>query len=533
MTPKKSTLAYSYTRFSTPEQAQGDSLRRQIEMRDRYIAQHGLKLDDSLHFHDAGKSAFRGSNAKGGALALFLRAVEDGDVPAGSVLLIETADRLSRMPMRKALRILESIIESDIDVVFLDEGKRYDRAALDGMDLLLFLLKAFRGHEESATKSRRLKAAWAGKREKAAAGKIQLMTRHVPAWLTADDGKPMLIPERAEIVKRVFSEFVAGRGQGSIATGLNADKVPCWGYFGRKAAPHWRRSYINKILRNPAAAGVFVPRVEVHDEKAGTTRAVEQDPIKGYYPAAIDMATWGRARALLKSTGRTAGPVKNMLAGLAKCPNCERAMERIMKGTGAKAGVPKLICSAAKHGVGAGLGCTATTVKLPEIEQVLIGRKFNPPHPDAELEEELRHAEGARENVQHAIQNLVDAIAERPSAALSQRLAKLEVELEECNRVVVDLHAKGAETDSRAIKRRAENLVAALSRAPVDVPAVNVAMRECFSKVVVDWKEGTLRMHWRHGGETVVRYIYVDTDGPTSPTESEQRNRRVGARKAA
>ena len=42
------TFAYSYIRFITPEQAKGDSLRRQIELREKYLAGKNLVLDETL-----------------------------------------------------------------------------------------------------------------------------------------------------------------------------------------------------------------------------------------------------------------------------------------------------------------------------------------------------------------------------------------------------------------------------------------------------------------------------------------------------
>jgi DNA invertase Pin-like site-specific DNA recombinase len=40
--------AYSYIRFSTPEQSKGDSLRRQLEKSKKYAEENGLILDSSL-----------------------------------------------------------------------------------------------------------------------------------------------------------------------------------------------------------------------------------------------------------------------------------------------------------------------------------------------------------------------------------------------------------------------------------------------------------------------------------------------------
>jgi DNA invertase Pin-like site-specific DNA recombinase len=60
--------AYSYLRFSTPEQMKGDSFRRQSTKAQEYASTHGLDLDDTLTFQDLGVSAFRGKNAEAGQL---------------------------------------------------------------------------------------------------------------------------------------------------------------------------------------------------------------------------------------------------------------------------------------------------------------------------------------------------------------------------------------------------------------------------------------------------------------------------------
>ena len=86
--------AYSYLRFSTPEQMTGDSFRRQSTMAVEYAAKRGLELDQKLTFHDLGVSAYRGKNADTGRLAEFLEAVEAGLVPKGSFLLVEFLDRI-------------------------------------------------------------------------------------------------------------------------------------------------------------------------------------------------------------------------------------------------------------------------------------------------------------------------------------------------------------------------------------------------------------------------------------------------------
>ena len=104
--------AYSYVRFSTPEQRKGDSLRRQIELSQRYAKDHGLTLDDT--FSDEGVSFYRGRNAKEGALGAFIKAAETGRVKKGSCLLVENLDRLSREAPLDAIDQLRRILSLGI-----------------------------------------------------------------------------------------------------------------------------------------------------------------------------------------------------------------------------------------------------------------------------------------------------------------------------------------------------------------------------------------------------------------------------------
>ena len=114
------TKAYGYVRFSTPEQAKGDSYRRQTEAANEYARRHGLLLDTELTFTDLGVSAFRGANAKTGALGAFLEAVKDGTIAPGSHLLIENLDRLTRADVLEAREtIFTGIIRRGITLVTL------------------------------------------------------------------------------------------------------------------------------------------------------------------------------------------------------------------------------------------------------------------------------------------------------------------------------------------------------------------------------------------------------------------------------
>jgi DNA invertase Pin-like site-specific DNA recombinase len=73
-------------------------------------ASKGYKLDKSLTFRDIGVSACK--NAADGALRAFVAPVEDGRVPQGSFLVVESLDRISRQAVREAARTLEDLCEA-------------------------------------------------------------------------------------------------------------------------------------------------------------------------------------------------------------------------------------------------------------------------------------------------------------------------------------------------------------------------------------------------------------------------------------
>jgi DNA invertase Pin-like site-specific DNA recombinase len=183
--------AYSYVRFSTPAQAEGDSERRQTEAATAYARKRGLELDAELTFADLGVSAFHNANAKTGALGAFLEAVKDGTVAKGSYLLVENLDRLTRADILEAQELFTGIIRRGITLVTLFDERAYSAESIiaNPTDLIIAILTMMRGREESLTKSRRLSAAYERKRADAASGtERKPFTRMV--WHPGATGEP-------------------------------------------------------------------------------------------------------------------------------------------------------------------------------------------------------------------------------------------------------------------------------------------------------------------------------------------------------
>jgi DNA invertase Pin-like site-specific DNA recombinase len=156
---------FNYIRFSTPEQRQVAQNLVSTDMAERYAASHDIELDDSLDLRDLGISAYRGLNARSGKLGLFLRPVESGKVQRGSVLLVESFDRLSRMEPASSLNQVIQLLDKAISIVEVANHKEYTRENISelGNSMESFIRMAL-AHEESKKKSQRVAAAWQNKR---------------------------------------------------------------------------------------------------------------------------------------------------------------------------------------------------------------------------------------------------------------------------------------------------------------------------------------------------------------------------------
>ncbi|BBF94485.1 recombinase family protein [Blastochloris tepida] len=514
--------AYSYLRFSTPEQMKGDSFRRQTEAAKLYADRHGLTLDQDLTFRDLGVSAFRGRNAERGSLADFRLAVQTGTVEPGSYLLVESFDRISRMDPWEALPIFQEIINAGITIVTLADGREWtlEIVKANPFRIMESLLVMMRAHEESQTKARRLKEAWSRKRRDVGE---KILTTRCPAWLEprADRSGFDIIPDRAEVVRRIFAALAAGQGQHAITEALNRDGVPTWGDGKRQPATRWHRSYVAKIISNPAVIGTLVPHI-VEDAGDYRKRRKPLDPVPNYYPAVIEEELYQRVKALQSGTsaplrGRHAqsGVVRNVLGGLAKCPVCGATMTRVTKGASKKAGRPYLVCDAAKSGN----GCQYRSVKLDFVEEALrqhasflCGTCPTSGGDGAYLDASISGLEDEIDRKREEVRRLVMALRKGTSAEIVRTIRELERDIEQCEAEKAKLIELASASTPALLIRRVDELESALTAEPFDQAKANLRLRECFSSVIVDYRRGVMDMNWKHGGFTSIMFMWVDED---------------------
>jgi DNA invertase Pin-like site-specific DNA recombinase len=298
--PSSSVRAYSYIRFSSPKQAGGGSLARQTKLTEAYCKRKGLALDDSLTLDDMGVSAFRGENVREGALGGFLEACRMGRVPRGAFFIVESLDRLSRDQIRPALQLFLALQDFGVTIVTLQPEREYPPDGTDALSLIEPLIIFARAHEESVMKGHRRREAWKAAYDKARQTKATII-KNYPAWLELDADDFRIKDECAAIVRRIFDLAIEGMGVYSIVRLLNREGVPTIGTSKHK---RWVQSYVHRIIRSPAAVGVYQPH-----KQEGKSFVVDGPPIPGYFPAIISEAQWDQAQRALdqRGNGRGAG----------------------------------------------------------------------------------------------------------------------------------------------------------------------------------------------------------------------------------
>ncbi len=424
------TKAYSYIRFSTPDQMKGDSLRRQMEVSKKYAATNNLEFDKSLTIKDLGISAYKSTNTKRGNLGLFLKAVESGRVDKGSYLLIESLDRLSRATVFEALTQFISIINDDIVIVTLVDDRTYKKGSINENELMFSLMSMSRAHEESKMKGYRISAAWSNKRKNS---HIQKLTARCPAWLELSQDRLTFneINNRVEVVKSIFEMTINGLGKSRITRRLNENHIPV---FGRGKG--WHDSYVHKILNNRAVLGEF----QAHKLENGKRIACDE-PVKDYFPVIISESSFHKAQASTLSRRFRAGPtgtkVSNLFTNLCKCAYCGSSMRFQDKGRLPKGG-KRLICSAAIRGY----GCKITKgwryehfekAVLSNLSELNIDEVLNDESRNTDirqLKEEVETTAARLQECQTRLERITDSVmqSDQPPRSFVERANRLEVE---------------------------------------------------------------------------------------------------------
>ena len=291
-----------YARVSDKSQAEDDktSLSEQIVEMESYCERKGLVIVS--RYQEVG----RGWTKK---RPEFQRMLADAKQGLFDTIVCWKSDRLSR-GMYPAAALMEVVEAHQINL----------EAVMDAIDMKTFGLMAAIGKIELDNFRERSSL---GKRGTAKQGRIP--SGGLPyGYLIGDDGRPEIHEAEAEIVRRIFRQYVhEDMGSPAIAWQLTDDGVPT-----AQGGAAWRQAQVHSLLGNDSYLGIWAygktRQVSTEDGK----RVFDQPKeawIEVPIPPLVDQDTWDRTQILKKQRLRRSKRNTKafyLLQHLLRCSEC-------------------------------------------------------------------------------------------------------------------------------------------------------------------------------------------------------------------
>ena len=226
----------AYCRVSTDSEEQATSYEAQIEHYTNYIKSNpewelaGIFADEGI----------TGTNTK--KREEFNRMIEECMQGKIDMIITKSISRFARNTL-DCLKYIRQLKDKNIPVYFEKENIN----TMDSKGEILLTIMASLAQQESQSLSQNVKL---GIQYRYQQGKIHINHNRFLGYTKDKDGNLVIVPEEAEIVKRIYREYLEGSSMLQIARGLEAD-----GILTGAGNPRWHTSTINKILRNEKYIG--------------------------------------------------------------------------------------------------------------------------------------------------------------------------------------------------------------------------------------------------------------------------------------
>ena len=235
-TAKRQLRVAAYCRVSTDDEEQLTS----------YEAQKAYYTDKIMTNPDwtmAGIFADEGisgtSTAKRKEFNRLIRSCRQGKV---DVIMVKSISRFARNTLDciSYTRMLQAL---GIAVIF--EKENINTLEMDS-ELLITMMGAF---AQAESESMGANIRW-GMREAMRQGKANIRYDNLYGYEKGEDGKPKIIPEQAEVVRRIYESYLAGQSLRMIRDALEQDGIP-----NIKGVVSWHPAVLQSILANEKYCG--------------------------------------------------------------------------------------------------------------------------------------------------------------------------------------------------------------------------------------------------------------------------------------
>ncbi len=254
----------AYCRVSTDSDEQATSYDAQIEHYTAYIAQNpewqlaGIFADDGIS----------GTNTK--KCEEFNRMIDECMAGNIDMIITKSISRFARNTL-DCLKFIRKLKDKNIPVYF-------EKESINTMDVkgeVLLTIMASLAQQESQSLSQNVKL---GLQYRYQQGRVQVNHNHFLGYTKDADGNLVIDPEQAEVVKRIYREYLEGYSMDKIAAGLEAD-----GILTGAGKTKWWTSTVNKILRNEKYIGDALLQKTYTIDFLSKTRIKNNGTVPQYY----------------------------------------------------------------------------------------------------------------------------------------------------------------------------------------------------------------------------------------------------------
>lgn len=254
----------AYCRVSTDSDEQATSYEAQVEHYTEYIQKKpewefaGIYADDGIS----------GTNTK--KREEFNRMIEDCEAGNIDMIITKSISRFARNTL-DCLKYIRQLKDKNIPVFFEKEAIN----TMDAKGEVLLTIMASLAQQESQSLSQNVKL---GLQFRYQNGQVQVNHNHFLGYTKDEEGNLIIDPEQAEVVKRIYREYLEGYSMDKIAKGLEAD-----GILTGAGKTKWWTSTINKILRNEKYIGDALLQKTYTTDFLNKTRVKNNGIVPQYY----------------------------------------------------------------------------------------------------------------------------------------------------------------------------------------------------------------------------------------------------------
>lgn len=281
----------AYCRVSTDQEEQASSFEAQ---RDYYTDKIMKNPEWSLVdiFADDGITGTQAKKRK--EFMRMLKWCRQGKI---DMILTKSVSRFARNTV-ECLQYIRELKELGVTVIFEKEG--IDTMSM-ASELSISFISAFAQAESESISGN---VTW-GKRKAFSNGRVPFQYNNILGYRKGEDGSPEIDEEQAEIVKRIFREFLEGKSVRSIKAGLEFDGIP-----SVKGNKIWSVATIQNMLSNERYKGdALLQKTYVTDciskKVKKNNGELPKYYITGNHPAIIEPAVFDRVQLeLAKRRGK-------------------------------------------------------------------------------------------------------------------------------------------------------------------------------------------------------------------------------------